>query len=335
VQKVADQVRVNVQLINAQSDSHLWAESYDRMLTDVLSVESEIAKRIAESLQAKLSPAQANALAAMPTRDAEAYDLLLKGEYEERQAESAENKELFDYAETFYRQSLARDPKFALAYARLAYNRLYRHWFGNRLNSAQLDEVKTNIEHALAIDPDLPEAYLALGIFHYWGHRDYDSALKALDRAIELQPSNSDTISFRAAIYRRRGEWRRALVEYERALEFNPRDSSIFADIGDTYLFVRRWSDAEHAFTRALALDPHNINAGFHLAQMYVNSTGDIRRARQAWEGIPEAKGQVSPYGIVISQMIRESVYLDALERHFADAIKAWTSYRATQPKND
>ena len=88
MQKVADQVRVNVQLINAQSDSHLWAESYDRKLTDVFSVESEIAKRIAESLQAKLSPAQANALAAIPTRDAEAYDLFLQGEYEEREAES-------------------------------------------------------------------------------------------------------------------------------------------------------------------------------------------------------------------------------------------------------
>ena len=134
VQKVADQVRVNVQLINAQSDSHLWAESYDRKLTDVFSVESEIAKRIAESLQAKLSPAQANALAAIPTRDAEAYDLFLQGEYEEREAESTYKGETYDSAASFYRQSLARDPNFALAYARLAYNRLYRHWYVGRLN---------------------------------------------------------------------------------------------------------------------------------------------------------------------------------------------------------
>src|SRR5205823_4236045 len=169
-----------------------------------------------------------------------------------------------------------------------------------------------------------PEAYLALGVFHYWGHLDYDSALKALDRAIELQPSNSDSRTFRAVAYRRRGEWRQSLVESQRALELNPRESYTSTDIGDTYLSLRRWSEAKRALTRALALDPHNINAGFHLAQTYINSTGDIPRARQAWEGIPEGKGQVSPYGLVISQMIRETVYLEVLERRFADALKAW-----------
>jgi tetratricopeptide (TPR) repeat protein len=107
-------------------------------------------------------------------------------------------------------------------------------------------------------------------------------------------------------------------------LELNPRESFSPTDIGDTYLTLRRWSEAERALTRALALDPHNINAAFHLAQTYVNTTGDIPRARQAWEGIPEGKGQVSPYGLVISQMIRETVYLDVLERRFADALKAW-----------
>src|SRR4029077_10206745 len=175
----------------------------------------------------KLSPRQSTALAAAPTRDTEAYDLFLKGEYQERQAESAENKELFDRAEAFYRQALARDPNFAPAFARLAYNRLFRHWFGNRLNSAQLEEVKSNIERALAIAPNLPDGYLALGMFYYWGQRDFNSALRELDRAIELQPSNWDTRTFRAAIYRRRGEWRRSLTEFERALELNPRNSSI------------------------------------------------------------------------------------------------------------
>ncbi len=324
VQRAANRVRVSAQLIDARTDRHLWAESYDRPLNDVFAIQSDIAKAIAGELQAKLSPRQSSALATAPTRGPEAYDLFLKGEYQERQAESAENRELFDRAETFYRQALARDPSFALAYARLAYSRLNRHWFINRLNSAQLENVKSNIERALAIAPELPEAHLALGIFHYWGRRDYDSALRALDRAIELQPSNSDSRTFRAAIYRRRGEWRRSLTESERALELNPRESFSPTDIGDTYLSLRRWSESERALTRALALDPHNINAAFHLAQTYINSTGNIPRARQAWEGIPEGKGQVSPYGLVISQMIRETVYLDVLERRFADALKAW-----------
>jgi adenylate cyclase len=324
VQRAANRVRVSAQLIDAKTDAHLWAESYDRSLDDVFAIQSDIAKAIAGQLHAKLSPSQATALTAAPTHDPEAYDLFLKGEYQERQAESAENRELFDRAETFYRQALARDPNFALAYARLAYSRMQQHWFSNRLNSAQLEEVKSNIERALAIAPDLPEAHLALGVYHYWGHLDYDSALKALDRAIELQPSNSDSRTFRAVVYRRRGEWRRSLVESERVLELNPRESFSSTDIGDTYLSLRRWSEAERALSRGLALDPHNINAAFHLAQTYINSTGDIRRARHAWEGIPEGKGQVSPYGIVISQMIRETAYLDVLERRFADALKAW-----------
>jgi TolB-like protein/Tfp pilus assembly protein PilF len=324
VQRAADKVRINVQLLDARSDTHLWAKSYDRNFNDIFAVESDVSQEIADALQAKLSPSQAKALAAAPTHDTEAYDLFLKGEYEERQAESTENREFFDRAETFYRQALARDPNFALAYARLAYSRLNRHWFSDRLNSAQLEEVKSNIDRALAIAPDLPDAHLALGMFYYWGHRDYDSALRALDRAIELQPNNSSSRMSRAAVYRRRGEWRRSLAEFERALELDPRDSGIPTEIGNGCLNLRRWSDAEHALTRALALDTHSINAAFHLAQTYTNGTGDIQRARRASEGVSGAKGQVSPYGILISQMIREDVYLDVLERHFADAFKKW-----------
>ena len=324
VQKAGDKVRVNVQLLDARSDTHLWAKSYDRKLSDIFTVESDVAQEIAAALQAKLSPSQAKALAEAPTRDTEAYDLFLKGEYQQRQAENTENVDFFDHAEAFYRQALARDPSFALAYARLAYSRLNRHWFSTRLTSAQLEEVKSNIDRALAIAPDLPEAHLAMGVFHYWGHRDYDSALRALDRAIELQPSNSDSRTFRAAIYRRRGERRRSLAEFERALELDPRESSIPTEIGNSYLDLRRWSDAEQALSRALALDPHNINASYHLGVTYINGSGDIERARRRWkEGPEDPKGQVSQYGVLISQMIREDVYLDVLERHFADALKA------------
>ncbi len=326
VQKAGDKVRVNVQLLDALSDTHLWAKSYDRNFNDIFAVESDVAQEIADALRAKLSPSQVSALAAAPTRDTEAYDLFLKGEYQERQAERTENVDFFDQAETFYRRALARDPSFALAYARLANSRLNRHWFSNRLTPAQLEEVRSDIERALALAPDLPDAYLALGTFHYWGHRDYDSALRALDRAVELQPSNADSRTARAAVYRRRGEWRRSLAEFERALELDPRNSFSPTEVGNTYLNLRRWSDAEHALTRALALDPNNINASFHLGVSYINGTGDIQRARRLWEAEPKdaTKGQVSPYGIVISQMIGEDVYLDVLGRHFADALKVW-----------
>src|SRR6266496_784419 len=274
VQRAGDKVRVNVQLLDAHIDTHLWAKSYDRDLKDVFAVESEVAQEIADTLRAKLSPSQSAALATAPTHDPEAYDLFLKGEYQEHQAESVLNAEPFDRAQTFYRQALARDRNFALAYARLAYSELYRHWFITNLSSAELAEVKSNIERALAIAPASPDAHLAQGLFYYWGYLDYDAGLREFDRTLELQPSSSNSRNLRAAIYRRRGEWQRALVEFERAAELDPRDALSPANIGLTYLVLRRWSDAEHELTRALALDPHNTLAGRFLARTYINSIG-------------------------------------------------------------
>src|SRR5438034_10048423 len=334
VQKAGDKVRVNVQLLDARVDTHLWAKSYDRDLKDVFAVESEVAQEIADALRAKLSPSQSDALATAPTRDTEAYDLFLKGEYEQHQAESAVNADLFDRAQMFYRQALARDPNFALAYARLACSELQRHWFVSNLTSAELAEVKSNIDRALAIAPGLPDAHFALGLFYYWGYRDYDPALREIDRAIELQPSSSDSWNIRASIHRRRGEWQRALAEFGRAAELNPRDSGAPAEIGNTYNILRRWSDAEHELTRALALDPHNALAAVYLAHTYINSTVDIRRARRAFEGVPaESKLNVAPGWGTIAVMVDERVYLDVFEKHFADALKAWDVASSNTPE--
>jgi TolB-like protein/Flp pilus assembly protein TadD len=334
VQRAGDKVRVNVQLLDAHADTHLWAKSYDRDLKDVFTVESEVAQEIADTLRAKLSPSQSDALATAPTRDTEAYDLFLKGEYEQHQAESTLNADLFDRAQTFYRQALARDPNFALAYARLAYSELYRHWFISNLTSAELAKVKPNIDHALAIAPGLADAHFALGLFYYWGHRDYDPALREVDRAIELQPSSSDSWNIRASIHRRRGEWQRALTEFERAAELNPRDSRSPGEIGSTYTALRRWSDAEREVTRALAIDPHNALAALYLARYYINSTGDIRRARRAFEGVPADSKYIGPSGWGdVAVMVDERVYFDVFEKHFADALKAWDRLPTNLPE--
>jgi tetratricopeptide (TPR) repeat protein len=334
VQKAGDKVRVNVQLLDARLDTHLWAKSYDRDLKDVFAVESEVAQEIADTLRAKLSPSQSDALATAPTRDTEAYDLFLKGEYEEHQAESVLNAEAFDRAQTFYRQALARDPNFALAYARLAYSELNRHWLISNLTSAELAEVKSNIDRALAIAPALPDAHLALALFYYYGHRDYDPALRELDRTAELQPNNADARASHGYIYRRRGEWQRALAEFERAAELDPRDSGIPTEIGATYITLRHWSDAEHVLTHALALDPHDALAAKFLASTYINSTGDVRRARRAFEGVPaESKLSVASAWGSIEVMIDQRVYLDVLEKHFADALKAWDKVPTNTPE--
>src|ERR1700731_1324291 len=149
VQKAADKVRVNVQLIDARVDSHLWAKTYDRDIKDVFTVESEVAQEIADSLQAKLSPAEANTLATAPTKDTTAYDLFLKGEYEERLAENSLRPESYEQAAAWYQQAIARDPNFALAMARLVRNRMDRHWFLEQMSEAELAQVRSMAEHAI------------------------------------------------------------------------------------------------------------------------------------------------------------------------------------------
>ncbi len=149
VQKSGDKVRVNVQLIDARTDSHLWAKTFDRDFKNVFAVESEVAQEIADTLQAKLSPSESHALASVPTQDPQAYDQFLQGEYQLRAAESVPVAETYARAERFYRQAIARDPRFAQAYAALAYCSLSSHWFLSRRTPAQLAEVKALVDRAL------------------------------------------------------------------------------------------------------------------------------------------------------------------------------------------
>jgi TolB-like protein/serine/threonine protein kinase/Tfp pilus assembly protein PilF len=328
VQKVANQVRVNVQLVNAQTDSHLWAETYDRKLTDIFGVESEIAKKIAESLQANLSPSESHVLASVGTHDAEAYDLFLRGQYEFHRADISRAAEAYDRAEAFYRQALARDPKFAEAAAGLARSRLLRHWLVSPLTATQLEEVKSIIDRALALAPNSPEAHLALGFFFYWGHRQYQMALAEFNRALELQPNNASALVGRGAIYRRRGEWERSLADFQRAEELNPRDTSIQESVGSTYLALRLWKDSERAALRSLAIDPHHAVAAMVLLVSRLNATGDVDSARRTLDGFPEA---IRPLNLIgrgatafsdVATIIGNWVYLDVIERRFTDAFQ-------------
>ena len=148
VQKAADKVRVNVQLIDARADSHLWAKTYDRDMKDVFAVESEVAQEIADSLQAKLSPAEANTLATAPTKDTAAYDLFLKGEFEQRVANSIRSAGIIRPGNAWYKEAIARDPNFALAIAQLAICRLRRHWLTDPLSESGVDGDRANGEAA-------------------------------------------------------------------------------------------------------------------------------------------------------------------------------------------
>jgi TolB-like protein/Tfp pilus assembly protein PilF len=330
VQKAGAKVRVNVQLLDARSDTHLWAKSYDRDLKDVLAVESEVSQEIAEALRANLSPSESHVLASAGTRDTEAYDLFLRGEYEFHQAESSLAADAYDRADAFYRQALARDPNFAEAAAELARSRLSRHWFLSPLAPAELEKVKSLIDRALTLAPDSPEAHLALGLFFYWGHRQYETALAEFNRTLELQPNNALARQYRAYVYRRRGEWERSLADAERAEELDPRDAGIPVNNGITYAALRRWKDAERAELRALAIDPHNVLAAAVLLTTHLNATGDIGSARRFLDDFSESikvgpnGGRGFNAGGDVAALIGIRVYLDVIERHFTDALQAF-----------
>jgi serine/threonine protein kinase/predicted Zn-dependent protease len=337
VQKAGDKVRVNVQLIDARGDTHLWAKSYDRDFKDVLGVESEVSQEIAEALQANLSLSETHALASTRTPDTEAYDLFLRGEYEFHQAENSPAAEAYDRADAFYRQALERDPNFAEAAAGLARSRLRRHFQVSPLAPAELEEVKLLIDRALAMAPNSPDAHLALGVFFYLGHRQYENALTEFNRALELQPNNALARQYCAYVYRRRGQWERALADLEQAQQLDPRDSTILAETGSTYLTLRMWKDAERAELRALAIDPRYTLAAIALAQTRFLATGDVDSVRRVLDDFPDATKIMAPAGAAgtgdVAVLIGSlPVYIDVIERRFTDAFQAFEKQVA---KND
>jgi len=340
VQKAGDKIRINVQLIDARADRHLWGKSYDRDLRDVLGVESEVSQEIADALQANLSPSESHALASAGTRDAEAYDLYLRGEYELHIAEST-GTGAYDRADAFYRQALARDPSFGEAAAELARSRLLLHWNVAPLAPAELEEVKSLIERALAPAPNSPEAHFALGLFFYFGHRQYEKALMEFNRTLEFKPNYALARFYCAMVYRRRGEWERSLADSQRAQELDPRDATIPSEIGSTYLMVRLWKDVERAELRALAIDPQNALAAAYLTFSRLGSTGDVRSARRVLDDFPEAikripGGAGAPRGATgagdVLTVIGWPLYLDVIERRFTYALQA---VEKQAPKND
>jgi TolB-like protein/Tfp pilus assembly protein PilF len=321
VQKAANKVRVNVQLIDARADSHLWAKTYDRAIEDIFAVESEVAQEIVESLQAKLSPAEANTVSRAPTRDAQAYDLFLKGEFEQRVANSNFRPESFDQAAAWYKQAIALDPNFALAIAQLAICRLRRHWITDPLSEAEVTEAGGMAKQALTLAPDLAEAHIALGLFHYYGHREYEPALTEFQRAIELQPNNALAIGFVAYVHRRQGKWDRALDELKRSIDLNPRDPYMLAGVGETYIFLRMWNEADDKARPALTIDPHEATSMRMLLLSSLNQTGNA--PSQLLATFPPGDlllPNTGSYDMVIGT--RGETFV--LGRDFNAALKAW-----------
>ena len=335
VQRAANKVRVNVQLIDARADSHLWAKTFDREIKDVFAVESEVSQEIADALQAKLSPNETTALATAPTKDPEAYDSYLKGEYEEREAENSLKVEAFDRAAVFYQEALKRDPNFALAAARLANSRILRQWFFVKAAEAELAEIRAMAEHAVALAPNLPEAHLALGSFYYYGGRQYDQALTEFHRALQLRPNDVEAQELIAWIYRRQGKWDQALAEMAKCEGRDPRNATFIANFGTTYLNLRMWQDARRLGSRAIALDPESIVGMRALFLSYLNGSSDLDEAKRVWSSFPSGTTLSNPSQIGnVATIIGDGTYLYVVERDFGAVLKAWEN-KAINPDQE
>jgi len=258
VQKVGDNVHINVQLIDTSNDGHLWAQSYDRELKDIFAVERDVAQSIADALKAQLKPQEAALVAAVPTTNTAAYDLYLRAmEHFNR----AHDQDVLTSAEmpqaiALLEQAQAADPQFALASAMLGDAHIRMYFYAPDRSDERLVAAKTAIDHALALKPGLGEAHEALAKYHYWGHRDYAAASEQLDLARQSLPNSSDVASIQAAVARRQSRWDEALAGFQRAALFDPRSSFPLDQLGFTYQCLRRYAEADKAFGQSVAIAP-------------------------------------------------------------------------------
>src|SRR5437762_60419 len=238
VRRANNHVRVSVQLIDARSDRHVWAENYDRTLADSISLQSELASEIANALRASLSPEEKARVEAKPTSNADAYVLYLQARGpQNRPSALLQDKQL---AEQLYKQAIALDPKFALAHAQLSQTvaEIY-HTF--QPTKAREIEARTESEEALRLQPDLGEGHVARALCFYWIDADFEQALREFDLAARLLPNNADTPRLVAALRRRQGKWPEALAKFREAAAIDPRNSYLAHETANTYGFLHNW----------------------------------------------------------------------------------------------
>jgi len=279
VQKAADQVRVNVHLVNAQTGSQLWAETYDRKLSDIFGVESEIAKGIAASLQAKLTGREEQALAARPTNNPQAYDAYLRGlAYE---AQSNYSSDALFKAIDFYDLAVRLDPNFALAWARLSGAHALLYSNRGDTTAARRDAAREALENAQRLQPDSPETLLFLGYYQYWVLRDYGMAKATFGRVSKMLPGNSEVLYALAAIARSEGHWDESVAYWERGLALNPRNTALLSEVAFTYAAFRQFPPALKLYDRALDILPNELSLMALKASIY-HAEGNLQEAARS-----------------------------------------------------
>ncbi|MGI8481612.1 MAG: tetratricopeptide repeat protein, partial [Chthoniobacterales bacterium] len=326
VQRAGGKIRVNAQLIDASSDTHLWAKTYDRDLADVFYIQSEIAKTIADQLQAKLTAGEKSTLARKPTTSFEAYDAYLRGlAYSLRPVWSeADNLNAIKY----FGEAVKLDPKFTLAWVWLAHTSA--HGYFDKIGDdfpALREAAKHAADKVVELQPDLGEAYEAQGYVHYYCERDYDSAILSFKKAAQLSPNNSQILEALGQLCRRKGQWQSSLDYFQQAVEINPRDAPLSISLGDVLRSARQYKAALKVYDHILDMFPGNLQALEGKLLLY-HAQGNLPAGAALLSSLsPETKSDL------LLMQISQWEY----ERRYADAIVALKKsfLEPTRPSHD
>ncbi len=318
VQRAGGRVRVSAQLIDARTDAHLWAESYDRDIADVFAIENELAETIVAQLKSKLSPQEKAAIEQQSTSDLAAYDLYLRGRDLIDGAVFSSGKELFE-AIDLLQQALKRDPSFALAYYQLAHahDQLYVRAIDHTADRLKLAEAA--IESLRRLQPDSGEAHLALAKHLYWGYLDYDKARSELAAARRALPNDPVVFLLMGYIDRRQGRWDDSIKNMQQALSLDPRGPQtpfMLEQISRTYQLMRRYADVAAALDRAIALASNNPFLRTNRARVDLSSRGDVQPLKNALRPLVADKAQAADFAL-------EWLELSEYERNWEEATRA------------
>jgi pentatricopeptide repeat protein len=273
VQKAGEQVRVNVQLINALTDAHLWADTFDRKLTDIFAVESEIAKTIAETLQAKITGSEKNSIAKAPTANPEAYELYLKGRFFWNKRTGGDLRKSIEYL----KQAIAKDPNYALAYAALADSYGLLRFYGGASPAESIVPATAAAKKALELDDSLAEPHASLGLIAT-EELEVHRGVSELERAVQLNPNYATAHHWLSLAFTTLGQSDRSIKELKRAVELDPLSMVINADLSIGYIYARRYDEAEAQARKTLEIDPGSFLAHYYLG-MALQLKGRLKEA--------------------------------------------------------
>jgi TolB-like protein/Flp pilus assembly protein TadD len=315
VRRSGNRVRVNAQLINAQTDAHIWADTFDRELTNLFALQSELAERITEALRANLSPREKASMQVHPTRDLAAYELFLRARDLFRWSGVGDPLENGEKALRLVDQAVARDPQFALAYCLASRLNAELYWFGHDRSRARLTNAKTAADVALRLQPDLGDAHLALAFFYYYGYRDYTRARSEIEIAQVATPNDAEVWDGAGAVARRDGRWDEAIANFEKARHLDPRNFSVISNLAETLIALRRYGEAQQAMENALLFNPQAHLFSIARAAIELKKNGDTAPLRAALRAVPR---DFDPGGAVATIGAR----LSLMERDYAEAAR-------------